>query len=121
VLENCSLALRTQIFDHFVKSPIFKIGIYFLGKLGYTQINARNYQYSETNVMHPLFNLVRINILYIFRALLAHLQEALHKQHFVYCVRVTSVGCSHASNIPSAAYLAPPEDEQVTLETCKGP
>jgi hypothetical protein len=29
----------------------------------------------------------------MFRALLAHLQEALHKRHFVYYVRVMSVGC----------------------------
>jgi hypothetical protein len=28
----------------------------------------------------------------MFRALLAHLQEALHKRHLVYCVRVTLVG-----------------------------
>jgi hypothetical protein len=49
------------------------------------------YQYSETNVMHFLFSLLRIKGLYMFRALL-HLQEALHKRHLVYCVRVTSVG-----------------------------
>jgi hypothetical protein len=30
----------------------------------------------------------------MFRALLAHLQEALHKQHLAYCVRVMSVGCT---------------------------
>jgi hypothetical protein len=29
-------------------------------------------QYSETNVMHFLFSLLRINDLYMFRALLAH-------------------------------------------------
>jgi hypothetical protein len=29
----------------------------------------------------------------MFRALLAHPQEALHKRHLVYCVRVMSVGC----------------------------
>jgi hypothetical protein len=28
----------------------------------------------------------------MFRALLAHPQEALHKRHLVYCVRVMSVG-----------------------------
>jgi hypothetical protein len=36
-------------------------------------------QYSETNMMHFLFNLLRIKGLYMFRALLAHPQEALHK------------------------------------------
>jgi hypothetical protein len=36
----------------------------------------------------------------MFRALLAHPQEALHKRHLVYCVRVMSVGCTkiEASN-----------------------
>jgi hypothetical protein len=29
----------------------------------------------------------------VFRALLAHPQEVLHKRHLVYCVRVMSVGC----------------------------
>jgi hypothetical protein len=59
----------------------------------------------------------------MFRKLLAHLQEALHKRHLVYCVRVMSVGstwCSrlteHARNIPSDACEAITEDEQVKLE-----
>jgi hypothetical protein len=51
------------------------------------------YQCSKTNVMHFLFSVLRIKGLYIFRALLAHLQEALHIRHLVYCVRVMSVGC----------------------------
>jgi hypothetical protein len=50
------------------------------------------HQYIETNVMHFSFSLLRIKGLYMFRALLAHLQEALHKRHLVYCVRVMSVG-----------------------------
>jgi hypothetical protein len=37
------------------------------------------HQYSETNVMHFLFILLTIKGLYMFRALLDHLQEALHK------------------------------------------
>jgi hypothetical protein len=52
----------------------------------------------------------------MFRTLLSHLQEALHKQHSVYCVRVMSVGCTRIGDC-----AAPPEDEQVMLETCKGP
>jgi hypothetical protein len=44
------------------------------------------YHYSETNVVHFLFSLLRIKDLYMFRALLAHPQEALHKQNLVYCV-----------------------------------
>jgi hypothetical protein len=70
------------------------------------------------------FNLLRIKGLYMFRALLVHPQEALHKRHLVYCVRVISVGCTgigvelHA--IYCAAFLAPAEDEQVMLKTCTG-
>jgi hypothetical protein len=44
--------------------------------------------------MQLLFSLLRIKGLYMFRTLLAHLQEALHKRHLVYCVRVMSVGCT---------------------------
>jgi hypothetical protein len=62
----------------------------------------------------------------MFRALLAHPQEALNKRQLVYCVRVTSVPCTRiegevARNIPSVVCVAPPEDEQVMLETCGGP
>jgi hypothetical protein len=39
------------------------------------------------------FNLLRIKGLYMFRALLAHPQEALGKWHLVYCVCIMSVGC----------------------------
>jgi hypothetical protein len=38
--------------------------------------------------MHFLFSLLRTKRSYTFRALLAHLQDALHKRHLVYCVRV---------------------------------
>jgi hypothetical protein len=41
-----------------------------------------------------LFNLFRNNNLYMFRALIAYLQEVLHNRHLVYCVRVMSVGCT---------------------------
>jgi hypothetical protein len=59
--------------------------------------NTGGSQYSETNVMLISFNLLRINGLYMFRALLAHPQEVLHKLHLVYCVRVMSVGCTAAN------------------------
>jgi hypothetical protein len=49
------------------------------------------YQYIETNVMNLLFNLLRIKGFYMFRALLAHPQEAMHKRHFVYCMRACYV------------------------------
>jgi hypothetical protein len=51
------------------------------------------HQYSETNMMHFIFNLLSINGLYMFGALLAHPQEVLHKRHLVYCVIVIAVGC----------------------------
>jgi hypothetical protein len=43
--------------------------------------------------MHLSFSLLRIKGLYMFRALLAHRQEALQKRHLVNCVRIMSVGC----------------------------
>jgi hypothetical protein len=74
--------------------------------------------------MHVLLNLLRIKDLYMFRALLAHPQEALQKQHLVESGPLQS-WCSqqiqHAPHIPSAACSAPTEDEQVMLETCRGP
>jgi hypothetical protein len=83
------------------------------------------------------FNLLSIKGLYIFQALLALPQEALHKRHLVYCVRtcIMSVFCGtvavklqpchsqltlYASNIPNAVCLVLPEDGQVMLETCRG-
>jgi hypothetical protein len=83
--------------------------------------------------MHFLFSLLGIMGLYMFRGLLAYPQEVLHKRHLVYCVRVMSVGCTSSTqilvqltdiartNILSAVCEAPPEDEQVMLETCRGP
>jgi hypothetical protein len=62
---------------------------------------------------HFLFNLLRIKSLYMFRTLLAHPQDALHKRHFVYCVRMSD-GCARI------VVSVPPEDEQVMLETCRG-
>jgi hypothetical protein len=74
-----------------------------MGPIGCPQSTVRNlmfcwpciivYRYNETNVMHFSFSLLRIKNLYMFRALLAHPQEALHKWHLVYCVRM-SVGCA---------------------------
>jgi hypothetical protein len=67
-------------------------------------------------VMHFSFNLLRITGLYMFRALLAYPQEALHKRHLVYCVRVMSVGCTNWHNC-----AVPPENEQVMLQMCRNP
>jgi hypothetical protein len=65
----------------------------------------------------------------MFWALFAHTQEALHKRHLVYCVCVLcqlkfhfNPGTAnwHIRNIPSAAYEAARQDEEVMLETCRG-
>jgi hypothetical protein len=66
----------------------------------------------------------------MFRALLAHLQEALHKLNLVYAdcgtVAVSLQPCHsqltlYPRSIPNAVCAGPPEDEQVMLETCRGP
>jgi hypothetical protein len=64
----------------------------------------------------------------MFRALLAHPQEVLHKRHLVYCFRIMSVDCGtvavkltiYARNVSNAVCAARPEEEQVMLETCRG-
>jgi hypothetical protein len=62
----------------------------------------------------------------MFRSLVAHPQQVLHKRHLVYFVLIMSVGCGtvavtlKARNIPSAVCAVPPEDEQEMLETCRG-
>jgi hypothetical protein len=97
--------------------------------------------YHETNVMHFSFNLLRIKCLYMFRWILTHPREAHHKQHLVYCVRMSVscgkvpllilrrrftndiwyIACVYARNIPYAVCVTPPADEQVFLETYRGP
>jgi hypothetical protein len=68
-------------------------------------------QYSETDVMHFSLILLRIKGLYMFRALLAHPQQVLHNSTWY----IACVLCRLA-----AVCVAPPEDEQVMLETCRG-
>jgi hypothetical protein len=70
-------------------------------------MNRFAHQYNETNVMHFSFSLLRNEGLYMFRALLAQLQPY-HRQITL-----------HARNIPNAVCVAPPEGEQVMLETCR--
>jgi hypothetical protein len=65
------------------------------------------YQYSETSVMYFLFTLLRIKGLYMFRTLLSHPQEALHKRHLVYWVRY-SVGCTRIEVEPHRIHKCPP-------------
>jgi hypothetical protein len=61
----------------------------------------------------------------MFQALLAHFQEALHQQQLLYYVRIMSAGCCPvwsrvAASRQNTQALAPPEDEQVVLETYMG-
>jgi hypothetical protein len=51
-------------------------------------------RYSKTNVDALFFQCIKNQGLYMFRALLALPQEALHKRHLVYCVRGMSVSCT---------------------------
>jgi hypothetical protein len=59
----------------------------------------------------------------MFRALIAHPQEAPHKWHFTAVSLQPRHGqlTLYARNIPNAICAAPLEDEQVMLETCRGP
>jgi hypothetical protein len=78
----------------------------------------------------PVMGLLYI-YLYMFRALLDHPQEVLHKRHLVYCVRVISVGCirieaSTSANITHTQYtkcrlFSTYCGRASMLETCSGP
>jgi hypothetical protein len=65
--------------------------------------------------MHFSFNLLRIKDLYMFRALLAHPQEAPYKRHLVYCQRILSLGIIRKKY--TKCHLCSAEDEKVMLET----
>jgi hypothetical protein len=63
----------------------------------------------------------------MFRAILAHFQEALYKQQLVYYVRFVCVVTSnpgssqqtqHARSVPIVGCAARPKDEQLVLKTC---
>jgi hypothetical protein len=62
----------------------------------------------------------------MFRTLLSHPQEALPKRHYIACVAVSLKPCHsqltlYARSIRNAVFVAPPEDEQIVLETFRGP
>jgi hypothetical protein len=64
----------------------------------------------------------------MFQALLAHLQEALHKQQLVYYVgwllpelewnSTPTLVAASRHNMHAIYSAAPPEDKQIVLETC---
>jgi hypothetical protein len=79
-----------------------------------------NTVYSSSSIVKPTWCtfhsiLLKIKGIYMFRALLDHSQEAVYKQHLVYCVHVIVCMTLHARNIPSAVCVAPPEDEQTAI------
>jgi hypothetical protein len=71
--------------------------------------------------MTILLNLLRFKGLCMFRALLAHPQEALQNGTWYIECTLCQLAALHALNIPSAVCVAPPEDEQVIIETCRRP
>jgi hypothetical protein len=73
--------------------PFRKYTEFGIPKFKSRRVTVSSNQHSETNVMQFLLNVLRIKGLDMFRALLAHPQEALYKRHLVYCIRVMSVGC----------------------------
>jgi hypothetical protein len=102
----------------------------------YKDARQRNqmYQYNETNVKHYSFSLLRIKGLYLHASSTTCLSSGVAAQ--------TAFGILHAykvswmwlwkqqpchiqlilyvCNIPNAVCEAPPEDEKVMLETCRG-
>jgi hypothetical protein len=53
----------------------------------------RNFSTVKPTRCNFVFSLLWINSIYMFQALLAYHQEALHKQQLVYCVGMVSAGC----------------------------
>jgi hypothetical protein len=93
-----------------------RVGCFLLCKGGHSaQVTSNLHQYNETNVMHFLFNLLRINVSTCFKHYLLILRRRCTSRTWCIVCVLFSVGCS----CPSAAYLAPPEVEQVMLETCR--
>jgi hypothetical protein len=75
------------------------------------------YQYNKTNVMHSSFSLLRIKSIYMFRALLAHPQEVLHKDTwYIVCVCNVSWLC-HDSSFTTIA--AQPTDIRKQYTKCR--
>jgi hypothetical protein len=58
---------------------------------------SRWFHYTDISMLPKrctiFFQFISINSLYMFRALFAHLQEALYIQQLVYFLRVMSAGC----------------------------
>jgi hypothetical protein len=81
-------------------------------------------QYTETNAIYFSFSSLRIKGLYMVPALLAHTQEAF--TNGIWYIAFLKLQPCHsqltlyARNIPNAVCVAPPEDEKVMHETCRG-
>jgi hypothetical protein len=82
------------------------------------------YQYNETNVMHFSFNWETKASTCFEHYLLILRRRSTNSTLYIACVCQLAVprlqwNCNRG-NIPSAVREAPPEDEQVMLETCRG-
>jgi hypothetical protein len=55
----------------------------------------------------------------MFEALLAHPQEALHRLHLIYCVRVMSVGCTPVRAVISVTLICTSLKKQSNFERVK--
>jgi hypothetical protein len=67
--------------------------------------------------MQFLLNLLRIKGLYMFRVLIIHPQEELRNATWYIACMLSQL----AAPIQVPFFVAPPEVEQVMLETCRGP
>jgi hypothetical protein len=88
VINNTCHNFLSEFSSNFARQMYFEIHEEPIQKV--TSAAKKSYSFF---IIRFLFSLLRIKGLYMFRALLAHPQEVLHKRHLIYCVRVMSVGC----------------------------
>jgi hypothetical protein len=66
------------------------------------QLDITHHQYNKNNVVRFSFNLLRIKGLYMFRALLAHPQEAL--QNLIWILRACNISCAAVARLQTVAF-----------------
>jgi hypothetical protein len=109
VLDTCQMSGSTISLPFLIYRKIFEEKLGNIKYVFWFSIQICLKQFNENKVMHFLFNLLGIKGLYMFRALFVHPQEALHKLHLTYCVRIMSVDCV------SIAMKLQPWHSQLTL------
>jgi hypothetical protein len=85
--KKANLRVNIQKRNHFINNAHYILKVLLTVR--------HSIQRSETNVMHILFNLLRIKGHYMFRALLAYSQEALHKRLGILHACYSYVGWLH--------------------------